>query len=64
MGKRIDICEFPRLDGGDLNWIEYYKYWAIVEDLDEKAESEFNAHLRKVFRDKYCVGRNANAKTC
>lgn len=64
MGKRIDICEFPRLDGGDLNWIEYYKYWAIVEDLDEKAESEFNAHLRKVFRDKYGVGRNANAETC
>ena len=64
MGKRIDICEFPRLDGGDLNWIEYYKYWAIVEDLDEKAESEFNAHLRKVFRDKYGVGGNANVETC
>ncbi|WP_296798790.1 hypothetical protein [uncultured Methanobrevibacter sp.] len=64
MNKRLDITEFPRTDTNDLNWIEFYKYWAIVEDLDEKTESEFNAHLRKVFRDEYGMGRNENVQTC
>lgn len=64
MSKRLDISEFPRLDGGDLNWIEFYKYWAIAEDLDERTESEFNDHLRNVFRTEYGMGRNINGKTC
>lgn len=64
MSERLDITEFPRLEGGDLNWVEFYKYWAIVEDLDEKKESEFNDHLRKVFRNEYGVGRNENVQTC
>ena len=64
MSERLDITEFPRLEGGDLNWVEFYKYWAIVEDLDEKDESKFNDHLRKVFRNEYGVGRNENVQTC
>ena len=64
MSERLDSTEFPRLEGGDLNWVEFYKYWAIVEDLDEKAESKFNDHLRKVFRNEYGVGGNENVQTC
>ena len=64
MTKVLDITEFPRTDTWDLNWVEYYKYRAIIDDLDEKTASDFNDHLRKVFREEYGVGRNANAETC
>ena len=64
MSKTLDITEFPRTDSWDLNWVQYYKYRAIVDDLDEETESKFNDHLRKVFRDEYGLGRYKNVQTC
>lgn len=60
MTKRLDISEFPRINGKDLNYVEYFKYLAIIDTIDEETESKFNKHLRKVFND----GGNLNVQTC
>ena len=64
MTRRLDITEFPRTDTNDLNWIEYYKYRAIVDDLDEETASNVDNNLRKVFSEKYDMRRNENVQTC
>ena len=61
MSRTLDIVEFPRTKNDDLNYVEYYKYLAIVEDLDDKTASTFNNHLRKVFNSER---RNGNVQTC
>ena len=52
--KMLDVVQFPRLQGGDLNIVEHWKYVAEFNKLKtDKERNEMNTFLIKLFREKY-----------
>ena len=50
----LDVVQFPRLQGGDLNIVEYWHYRAEFDKLkSDRERNEMNTFLINLFREKY-----------